>query len=325
MLRKLSVAIFAALSVLSSALVSQAQNYPSQPIKLVIPVAAGGGSDALGRFFAEALSRRLGQAVVVENRPGAGSTIGANYVATAKPDGYTLLFSPGDGISLAAALRPNLAYKIPDDFAFIARIAASPNIIAVSPKLPIQSLQDLVAYAKANPGKLRYGSAGVGSIPHLASLLLVNATGIDMVHVPFGGAGPAMTALMGGFIDVYVGSPLGLKPFLDAGNLRGLAITGDKRNRLVPDLPTVMEFGVPDYLVVTWLGLMGPAGTPEPVQATLRKAVEEIMKDADAAERMKNMGLDAYFAASEEFRSFVIQETAQWKGVAQKANIKLGD
>jgi tripartite-type tricarboxylate transporter receptor subunit TctC len=323
MLRKLSVAIFAALSVFSSTLPSQPQNYPSQPIKLVVPVAAGGGSDALGRFFAEALSRRLNQAIVVENRAGAGSTIGANYVATAKPDGYTLLFAPTDSISLAAALRPNLAYKIPEDFVFVARVAASPNIIAVNPKLPIQNLQDMIAYAKANPGKLRYGSSGVGSIPHLACLLLINATGIDMVHVPFGGAGPAMTALLGGFIDVYVGSPLALKPYLEAGNLRGLALTGDKRNRLVPDLPTVAEFGVPDFLVVTWLGLMAPAGTPESVQAPLRNAMADIMKDPDVAERMKSMGLDAFFAASDEFRLFVIQETAQWKGVAEKANIKL--
>lgn len=321
--RRIAVLLVAAAAFVSAAPRVEAQDYPSRPIKLVIPFTPGGASDVLGRITADSLSTQLGQRVFVENKPGAGSTIGADYVAKSAPDGYTLLWCPSDSASVAAALKPNLPYKIPGDFAFIAQVAAVPNIIVVNSKLPIHNVKELIAYAKANPGKLRYGSSGVGSILHLSAALFANEAGIDMLHVPFNGAAPAITALLGGFIDVFFGAPSPLLPYVKNGEMRALATTGPKRSPDMPDLPTVAESGLPNDVVVVWWGLVAPAGTPKPIQTKLAAAVQQMMKDPAVLEKFKKMGVDAYFSNGAEFESFVVKETAQWKNVAEKANIKL--
>lgn len=309
-----------AVSVASRA--SRAEEYPDKPIRLVVPLSPGGSGDVLGRIVADALTHRLGQTVVVENKPGAAATIGANYAAKARPDGYTLFFSPPDSASVAAAVRPKLPYRIPEDFAFIARIASSPEVMTVNAKLPIHNLKELIAYAKANPGKLRYGSVGVGSSNHLLTVWFANAVGIEMVHVPYDGGGAATTALLGGFIDLFVAIPLAMKSYLDSGALRALATTGATRTAVLPDVPTLVESGLPDFVVTIWFGVMAPADTPEPVQATLRKATADIMQEPSVVARIRQIGQDPDYLAGDAFRSFVVKETALWKAVAEKAGIK---
>jgi tripartite-type tricarboxylate transporter receptor subunit TctC len=301
---------------------AQAQNYPSQPVRLIIPFAPGGGSDILGRLTAEMLAPHLGGTIIAENKPGAGATIGADYVAKAKPDGYTLLFAPSDSLSIAPALKSNLPYKSPDDFSFIGRVSGFAYIITVNPKLPINNLKELVAYAKANPGKVRYGTSGVGGGPHLASALFAKATGVEMVHVPFNGTAPAITAAMGGHIDIVFGAP-SLKSFVDAGSLRAIGMTGEKRHPDFPTVPTMAESGLPPVVTTIWWGLVAPAGTPEPVLAKLRKALDDMIKDPTTKERMAKVQYDPYYAPADEFKAFVIKDIEQWTDVAKSASIKI--
>jgi tripartite-type tricarboxylate transporter receptor subunit TctC len=301
---------------------AMAQNYPSQPVKLVVPFAPGGGSDILGRLTAELLTPYLGGNIIVENKPGAAATIGADFVAKSKPDGYTLLFAASDSLSIGPALKSNLPYKSPDDFAFIGRVSGFAYIITVNPKMPINNLQELVAYAKANPGKLRYGTSGVGGGPHLASALFAKATGIEMVHVPFNGTAPAITAAMGGHIDIVFGAP-SLKSYVDAGSLRAVGITGEKRHPDFPNVPTTAEAGLPPVVTTIWWGLVAPAATPEPVLAKLRKALDDMIKDPATKERMAKVQYDPYPAQADEFKAFVVKDIAQWTDVAKSANIKV--
>lgn len=322
MLRKILAASAVAISLFGLPGVANAQNYPSQPIRLIIPFAPGGGSDLLGRLTAELLAPHLGGTIVAENKPGAGATIGADYVAKAKSDGYTLLFAPSDSLSIAPALKSNLPYKSPDDFSFIGRISGFAYIITVNPKLPINNLKEFVAYAKANPGKVRYGTSGVGGGPHLASALFAKATGIDMVHVPFNGTAPAITAAMGGHIDAVFGAP-SLKSYTDAGSLRAIGMMGAERHPDFPDVPTMAESGLPSVAVTIWWGLVAPAGTPEPVLAKLRQATEAMIKDPSTKERMKKITYDPFYAPHDEFKAFVIKDIGQWTDVAKSANIKI--
>jgi tripartite-type tricarboxylate transporter receptor subunit TctC len=322
MLRKFLAATTLALALFAVPQIVQAQTYPSQPIRLIVPFAPGGGSDLLGRLTADLLAPHLGTTIVVENKPGAGATIGADLVAKAKPDGYTLLFAPSDSLSIAPALKSNLPYKSPDDFSFIGRISGFAYIITVNPKLPINNLQELVAHAKANPGKLRYGTSGVGGGPHLASALFAKATGIEMVHVPFNGTAPAITAAMGGHIDIVFGAP-SLKSYTDAGSLRPIGMTGEKRHPDFPNVPTVAESGLPPVITTIWWGLVAPAGTPEPVLAKLRQALDTMIKEPATKERMNKITYDPYYAPHDEFKAFVIKDIAQWTDVAKSANIKI--
>jgi tripartite-type tricarboxylate transporter receptor subunit TctC len=320
-MRKILVAAALSFGLIAPA-VSQAQNYPSQPVRLVVPFAPGGGSDILGRLTAELLAPYLGGNIIVENKPGAAATIGADFVAKSKPDGYTLLFAASDSLSIGPALKPNLPYKSPDDFAFIGRISGFAYVITVNPKMPINNLQELVAYAKANPGKLRYGTSGVGGGPHLASALFAKATGIEMVHVPFNGTAPAITAAMGGHIDIVFGAP-SLKNFTDAGSLRAVGVTSEKRLPDFPNVPTTAESGLPPVVTTIWWGLVAPAGTPEPVLAKLRQATDAMIKDPATKERMNKVQYDPYPAQADEFKAFVIKDIAQWTDVAKSANIKV--
>ena len=301
-----------------------AQEYPSRPVRLVIPLPPGGGTDTLGRYIAQALSARLGQAVVPENRAGAGGMIGADVVAKAKPDGYTLLWTSSDGISMAPALRKSLPYKVPEDFSYVARVSDFAYVVTVAPKLPIHTLGELVAYAKANPGKLRYGTSGVGSGPHMATELVSKAAGIEMLHVPYQGIGPAIAAALGGHVDVIFAAPT-IKAQTDAGALRPLAVTSRVRNPDFPSLPTLAEAGLGNLSITIWWGIMAPAGTPEPVLTRLRKDVEETMKDPKTIEGMRKLGYDSAYLPHDTFRSFVVQDIDQWSRAAKSANIVVTD
>lgn len=321
--RKLIAALMlgATLAAAGVAAQAQAQDYPSQPIRMIVPYPPGGGNDALGRITAEYLSRRLGQPVVVENKPGAGSAIGIDLVAKAKPDGYTILWTASDGISLLPAVKQGLPYRVPEDFSFIATATDWSNIVAVNPKLPVKNFAEFVTYAKANPGKLRYGTAGVGGAPHMATALLAKTAGIEMVHVPYQGTGPALTAVVGGHIDLTLSSPGPLKPLLDNGSLRAIVIADQKRHPLYPDVPTTAEAGFPGLLVKFWAGLMAPAGVPEQILAKLRGEMEGMLKDPQIVERFDKLGYLPVFMQGDAFKNFVVNDLNVWRETAKSANI----
>lgn len=299
-----------------------AQDYPNQAVRFVIPFATGGGSDLHGRFTADLLSKRLGQPVVVENKTGAGGTIGGDYVAKSKPDGYTILYASSDLITIGPAVKAIMPYKVPDDFAFIGRTLDFPFIVIANKNVPFNTLAEMIAYGKANPKKLRYGSSGVGGGPHMTFELIAKAAGIEMTHIPYTGAGQSITALMGGFIDMIIGGPA-VKEFTEAGTARAIVQTGKQRDPNFPNLPTLAEAGLGDVSVGIWFGIMAPAATPEPILARLRKEVAEITKDPDASERLKKLGYTWAHLDPAAFKDHVARELGQWKGVAQAANIKI--
>ncbi|MFO1313679.1 MAG: tripartite tricarboxylate transporter substrate binding protein [Burkholderiales bacterium] len=316
----------ACLAAVTLAFVAQvhAQAYPDKPIRMIIPLPPGGGTDTLGRFIAERLSAKLGQPVVPENKPGAGAVIGTDAVAKAKPDGYTILWTSSDGVSMAPVLKKSLPYKVPDDFTYVARVSDFAYIVTVTPKLPIKTMQELVAYAKAHPGELKYGTSGIGSGPHMATELIASATGTQMLHVPYQGIAPAIQAALGGHLDVILAAPT-VKSQTDAGALRPLATTGATRNPDFPNLPTLAEAGIPNLVVTIWWGIMAPAGTPEPALARLRTAVAEILKDPVTIEGMRKLGYAPNYLPHDQFRAFVLEDMQQWGRAAKAANITLTD
>jgi tripartite-type tricarboxylate transporter receptor subunit TctC len=297
--------------------------FPSQALRLVVPFAPGAGSDISGRVVAEALGQKLGVTVIVENRSGAGSAIGAASVARARADGYTILWSASDGLSIAGAVKPALPYKVPDDFAYIARVAGFPFVLAVSPRLPVHSLAELIAYAKANPGQLRYGTAGVGSGPHMATELFAQRAGISVEHVPYPGIAPALTAMLAGDVQLAFGAPPALKPFHDNSTLRIIAVAGDARHPLFPGVPTTAEAGLPGIEMSIWWGLVAPAATPEPVLQRLRRAANEMNADPAFVARLRQLGFDSTPLEDDAFRRFVVEDLARWKATASTARIRL--
>jgi tripartite-type tricarboxylate transporter receptor subunit TctC len=238
MMRKTIVAAVIALTLAAGSRPLSAQDYPSRPVRVVIPFAPGAGTDLLGRLVASELTQRLGQQFFVENKPGAAAQLGTDLVAKSPADGYTLLWTVTDGLSVLPAVKASVPYKIPDDFAFIAGVSQMSFVVSVNAKAPIKSMAELIAYAKANPGKLNFGSAGVGSAPHMGIALISVAAGIDMVHVPFAGLGPTTNALIAGTVDLALVTPPLIKPHVESGAVRALAMTGKSRHPLLPDVPT---------------------------------------------------------------------------------------
>jgi len=299
-----------------------AQDYPSRPVRVVIPFAPGAGTDLTGRTVAQELSKRLGQQFFVENKPGAAALLGTDMVAKSPPDGYTLLWTVTDGLSVLPAVKASVPYKVPDDFAFIAGILQLPFAVSVNAKLPINSLAELVAYAKANPNKLNFGSAGVGSAPHMGIALLSAAAGISMVHLPFAGLGPATNALVAGTVDVGLVTPPLVKPHVDAGTLRAIAVTGTKRSPVLPDVPTLQELGL-NVTTIVGYGLSAPAGTPVPIVSRLKQTMTEIINDPVVAERLRVMGYETDLMIGDAYRAFIVKDLEQWRGVARAANIRI--
>jgi tripartite-type tricarboxylate transporter receptor subunit TctC len=320
MLRTIIAASAVALALMASP--ASSQTYPSQPIRMIVTFAPGGGSDLLGRLTAELLGPRLGQPVIIENKPGAGATLGADIVAKAKPDGYTLLWAALDSVSIAPSVKASTPYRVPDDFTFVAQITGFAYIIVVNPKLPINNLKELIDYGKTNPGKLRYGSSGTGGGAHLAPALFAKEAGIEMTHVPFGGSGPATTAAMGGHVDIVFVAPQ-VKGHTDSGALRAVAQTGATRDPNFTNVPTLTESAFPNLAIaITW-GIMAPAGTPEPILDKLRTAAAEMMKDPVTAERLRKLGFEPLYLPHDQYKAFVIKDLEQWRGVAKSANIAI--
>ncbi|HEY7382250.1 MAG TPA: tripartite tricarboxylate transporter substrate binding protein [Beijerinckiaceae bacterium] len=297
-----------------------AQDYPTKPVRLVIPFPPGGSNDIMGRLVATQLSERLGQPVIAENRAGAGGVVGTEVVSKAQPDGYTLLI-----ISLAHAVNPWL-YKLNYDpiksFVPVASIGSGPNVLAVHPGLPVNSVKDLVALAKQKPGDLQYASAGVGSFQHLGGELFKLVAGVDIMHVPFKGGGPAMIDVMGGHTKLVFSSLVQTTPHIRSGKLKALGVGGAKRNPVLPDVPTIAEAGVAGYEAVNWWGILAPAGTPAAIVDKLSKAVADVLTSEAVTKQLDSEGASVLQMSREEFGKFIASEMGKWERVVKEGNIK---
>jgi len=313
--------LLAALALLAAAPVARAADaWPSRPIHFVIPFPPGGSNDVVGRVFAAAIGERLGQTLVVENRGGAGGVVGTELVAKAAPDGYTLLV-----ISLAHAVNPWL-YKLKYDpiksFVPIGIMGSGTNVLVVNPTLPVHSVRELVALAKAKPGELNYASAGIGSFQHLGGELFKLDAGVDIVHVPFRGGGPAMLDVLAGNTKIMFSSLVQTTPYIRNGQLRALGTGGTKRSPVLPEVPTIAEAGVPDYQATNWWGIIAPAGTPAEIVAKVHAALAAAQDSPDTQKRLESEGADVVRMSSAEFGAFMQSEMKKWGEVVQKGGIK---
>lgn len=325
MLRRLGLVIVAVLAcgMPAKAETSVPAAYPSASIHLVVAFTPGGPSDTLARIVGERLSAHLGQPVVIDNRPGAGGNIAADMVAKSPADGYTLLMGNNSILATNAALYSHLDFDPVKDFAPITLIGSQPNILVVTRTLPAHSVAELVALAKQRPGKLNYASSGAGTAAHLAGELFKLQAGIDLVHVPYRGAIPALTDLMGGRTDLMFATSASVLQFISAGRLRALAVTTAKRSEAVPDLPTVAESGYPDFEATTWHGLVAPAKTPRPVIDRLAQTTREVLKEPDVQKRLSALGVEVVGDTPVEFAAYIKSETAKWAAVIHKSGIHI--
>lgn len=301
-----------------------AQSYPNRPIRMVVGFPPGGGADFAARVAAQTLSESLNQQVIVDNRPGANAIIACDFVAKAAPDGYTLLL----GVTASHAINPNVYKKLPydaiKDFAPITNLGFSPLILVVNPSLPVKSVKELIALAKAKPGQLNFASAGSGNVTHLAAELFKSMAGVQMTHVPYKGSAPAITDVIAGQVSLYFDNiASALIPHVKAGKLRALAVTSTKRSHVVPDIPTVAESGVPGFEMTTWSGVFAPAATPPEI---VRKLNTELVKGLNGPElkgRFAKQGMEVIGNTPEQFAAALKSEIAKWNKIAEAANIRI--
>jgi tripartite-type tricarboxylate transporter receptor subunit TctC len=301
---------------------TSAQTYPARPVRMIVPFPPGGPIDVMGRLVGDRLASGLGQSVVIENRPGAGAAIGSKAAAGAEPDGYTLLFGSSGSLAVTPALYKNAGYDPVKSFAPIAAVAQGPLVLAVTPSLPVKTVPELVAYAKANAGKLNYGS-GLGTPPHIAWGLFKLQTGTDILYVPYQGAAQAITDLIAGRLHMIIDAPGVLLPHVSDGRLRALAVTSPKRSSDVPEVPTMVESGYPDFLMTFWTGLVAPAGTPEPVVARVNAAINEGLRSAEMKQRLAQFQVEPQPGSPQDFAAFIAAEAKKWADVIQAAGIKV--
>jgi tripartite-type tricarboxylate transporter receptor subunit TctC len=296
-----------------------AQPYPSHTVKIVVPFPPGGSNDIIARILAQKLTERDGQPFVVENRGGAGGNIGSDAVASSDPDGYTLLLTAPPPLTTNAALYKNLKYDPSRAFAPIALVATVPIVLVVHPSIPVKNVQELIALARAKPGVLNFGSSGNGSTNHLAGELLKSLTGIDIVHVPYKGAAPAMTDLIGGHIPMMFDNMPAVLPQVQGKVINAIAVAGATRASALPDVPTVAESGVPGFEAFSWFGLVAPAKTPTPVLARLQADVEAILKMPDVQKRFTELGAEPGALSGNAFGKFLADDTAKWTKIIQSS------
>ena len=314
--------VLCAIVLVGAGEVAFAQGYPSKPIRIIVGFAPGGATDLMARLIGQKLSESLKQPVVVENHPGAGTSIAINFVSKAAPDGYTLL-KASFSLTINPSLYPNQPYDVIKDFEPITRTASMPMHLVVHPSLPVKSVKELIALAKSKPGKLDYASAGVGSADHLAGELFKSMAGVDIVHVPYKGTAPALNDVLAGIEPIIFEAFPPLLPHIKAGKLRYLAVCGPKRNPLFPDVPTVSEAGVPGYEITTWVGISAPKGTPKEIVTLLNREIVKILDMPDIKEKFANMGADTAGSAPEEFSAFIQAEVKKWSKVIKDAKIKV--
>jgi len=311
--------LFALLLALPLQLFAQ---YPQRAIKMIVPFPPAGATDIVGRIVAQKLSERLGQSVVVENRPGAGGTIGSDLAAKSAPDGYTLLMATSSTHSVGPALQ-KLPYDPVRDFAAITHVADVPNVLVVSPKLPVANLKEFIAYARANPGKLNFASSGIGTIVHLNGEFFKMLTGVDIVHVPYKGTALSIPDLASGNIAMLFDSLASAMPNIKSGSAKPLAINAQRRSALLPDVPTLAEAGLPAFDRYTWFGMFAPAGTPPDIVRKLQSETVAALKSPDLRERFDAVGAEPVGSTSEQFVERIRSDGVRWAEVIRKADVKV--
>lgn len=320
-LRTTRLLVSVAIVIASASASARAQDYPTRPVELIVPFAAGGGSELLARLVADGLAQRLGQPFLVVNRPGANTNLGTLAVVRAKADGYALLIA-SVGLAANPSLYKKLAFEPQRDLEPITLIANSPTVLAVPASLPVSSLAEFIAYAKARPGELNYASYGVGSGPHLATALFAAMTGVKMVHVPYGGGGPAAVGAMTNQVQALFSSVLPVLGMIRSGTLKAVALASERRSELLPDVATFKESGV-DYRTGTWFGLLAPANTPPAIIATLHREAVSLLHEQGVKARLAEQGAEVIANSPAEFRDFIRSETERLAGVIRDADIAL--
>jgi len=303
--------------------VASAQSFPDRNIVLVVPNPPGGLVDTSARLLSEPLTRVIGQTVVVDNRPGASGNIAYQFVANAKPDGYTLLISYSGYHVGNPALMDKLPWDPVRDFSPIALLTISTNVIAVHPSVPVNNLKEFIAYAKANPGKLNYASQGNGSVSHIGTEMFKQSTGIEMTHVPYKGSGPAIQDVLAGQVQVFISTPPSLMQHVQSGKLKGLAVTGKSRHPGMPNVPTTAEAGLPSFQLESWVGLFAPAGTPAPVITKLTESVKKSLALPEVKERADAAGVEVRYLTPAATDALVKKELPYWNKAIKSANITL--
>ena len=311
MFRIICTSLFAVLIALLALPAGAAEDYPSRPVRFLIPFAPGGGTDILARAISDKLTAALGATVIIDNRPGAGSTIGVGLAARSAPDGYTLLFTSAS-YTFAPNFYRDLPYDPVKDFKPITTVGSSPSILVVHPSLPVKSLKDLLALAQKRPGEIYYASAGRGSNIHLTTELFLYKAKIKLTQVPYKGGGPALVAVISGESQLVIPSLNSALPFVRSGKLRALGVSSQKRAALLPDVPTIVEAGVPGYVKTAWFGLFAPAGVPDPIVNRVYQAFAKVLKDPDIERRLTADGMVAGGEPPSKFAAFVRSELAEW-------------
>jgi len=303
---------------------AQSQGYPNRPIKVVVPFPAGGPTDGTARIISDRLGAVLGQTIVVENRGGgAGGSIGAKFVATSDPDGYTLLLTPGGALTTGPAVHSNIGYDPAKAFVSVAQLIDTPQVVVVHESVPVKTMAELVAYAKANPGKITWGSQGFGTAPHLLAELFKLDAGVNILHVPYRGTAPMLSAIVAGEVQMVADPMPTVLPHIQSGKLRPLAVTSGTRHPKLPDVPTVVEAGFPKLQATFWLGVVAPAGTPPDIINKLNAAFRESLVPAETRARLDALGADIKIGTPAEFEKLLADELAKWSAVAKAANIKV--
>ena len=300
---------------------SFAQSYPDHPIRLIVPFAPGGATDILGRLLATALGDKLGQPVIVDNRPGAGTAVAGGLVAKAPPDGYTLFLGASSTLAMNPVIRKSLPYDPERSFTMLGLVADMGLVLVANPQVPVNSLQDLIAQSKAAPDKFSYGSFGTGSSVHFAGEMLKTATGLNMLHVPFNGSSPSLTALMGGQVPLAVDTVVATTPLIKSGKIKPIAALGAQRLALLPQVPTVAESGYPGFDMSTWFAFVAPANLPAPVQKKLEQALADVMAVPEMQRKLVDIGLTPAWGPGSALRARVERELPLMRAVAQRARI----
>ncbi|MEO8136086.1 MAG: tripartite tricarboxylate transporter substrate binding protein [Betaproteobacteria bacterium] len=314
---------WAAAALLAVIAGSAAAQYPNKPIHIVVPSAPGDGSDLTARLISDKLAAALGQPVIVENKLGAGGVVGTEYAARQPADGYTLIMANAGSHAINAALYSKLSYDPARDFVAVALVSVSPNMMSVNPSLPVRTVGEFIAYAKANPGKINYASGGNGSSAHLSAELFKSMTGVQMNHVPYKGSTPALTDLIGGQVQVMIGNLPPMLPQVKAGKLRALAVTTAKRYPGLPDVPTVAESGLTGFETVAWFGLFAPAGTPRDIVLRLNREVNAIAGQPDMRERLLALGMEPALGTPEDYTARQTADIAKWKKVVAESGARI--
>jgi tripartite-type tricarboxylate transporter receptor subunit TctC len=322
-LRKFGLAAVVALASMLSLAAWGADTYPSKPVRMIVAFAPGGATDILARLLANELSKSLGQSFVVENKSGGGGNIGTEAVVRAEPDGYTLHFGAAGNITINPSLFTNMTFDPAVDLAPVAPMASTMNLLVVHPSVKANTVKELIALAKASPGKMTFASSGNGGTIHLSGELFKMMAEVDILHVPYRGSSPAMIDMVGGRTNMMFDNLPSALPHVQAGKLRALAVTGRERSRALPDVPTIAEAGLPGYEATTWFGVFAPARTPQPIIDRLSKAINEALNRPAVVEEIRKMGGEPMHMSQAEFRQLIATDTEKWRKVVTTANVKV--